>query len=355
MKRIKSGKRKSNNTADYYRKRFARRWYAISSVLILLWSLWTLLDAFIIPRDIISASDIVTENASEEEISEEDISEEEISEEEISEDAADPAALSEADEEEEERIRLLTNPVITDTTYNNGDVSIEISYMRTLYTDVYVADITMRDPSYLGTALADGSFGRNLTDLTSNIAEQNGAILAINGDYYGFRDTGYVIRNGYLYRSVPAKDPQQEDLVFYEDGSVDIVREADVTAEELWEKGAEDVFSFGPGLVIDGEISVEQGEEVKRAQVTNPRTAFGVISPLHFLFVVSDGRTNENVGLSLLELAGLMKDLGCETAYNLDGGGSSTIWFNGKVLNKPTTFGDTIAERKISDIVYISK
>ena len=50
-----------------------------------------------------------------------------------------------------------------------------------------------------------------------------------------------------------------------------------------------------------------------------------------------------------------MKDLGCETAYNLDGGGSSTIWFNGKVLNKPTTFGDTIAERKISDIVYISK
>ena len=80
-----------------------------------------------------------------------------------------------------------------------------------------------------------------------------------------------------------------------------------------------------------------------------------MISPLHFLFVVSDGRTNENVGLSLLELAGLMKDLGCETAYNLDGGGSSTIWFNGKVLNKPTTFGDTIAERKISDIVYISK
>ena len=227
--------------------------------------------------------------------------------------------------------------------------------MRTLNTDVYVADITMRDPSYLATALAEGSFGRNLTALTSTMAEQNGAILAINGDYYGFRDTGYVIRNGYLYRSVPSKDQQQEDLVFYEDGSVDIVREADVTAEELWDAGAEDIFSFGPGLVIDGEISVVEGEEVKRAQVTNPRTAFGVISPLHFLFVVSDGRTNENVGLSLLELADLMKDLGCVTAYNLDGGGSSTMWFNGRVLNKPTTFGDTIAERNISDIVYISK
>ena len=340
MKRIKSGKRKSNTTADSYRKRFARRWYSISSALILLWSIWTLLDAFVIPRDIIAAADIVVETASGGETAGE---------------ADDPAALSETDEEEEERIRLLTDPVITDTTYNNGEVAIEIRYMRTLNTDVYVADITMRDPSYLATALAEGSFGRNLTALTSTMAEQNGAILAINGDYYGFRDTGYVIRNGYLYRSVPSKDQQQEDLVFYEDGSVDIVREADVTAEELWDAGAEDIFSFGPGLVIDGEISVVEGEEVKRAQVTNPRTAFGVISPLHFLFVVSDGRTNENVGLSLLELADLMKDLGCVTAYNLDGGGSSTMWFNGRVLNKPTTFGDTIAERNISDIVYISK
>ena len=323
-----------------FRKRFSRRWYAVSSVLILLWSLWTLLDAFVIPRDIITAADIVVETAPEGETSEDD---------------TDPEAVSEADKEEEERIRLLTDPVITDSSYNNGEVSIEIRYMRTLYTDIYIADVVTDDPAYLKTALAEGSFGRNLTDTTSSMAEQNDAILAINGDYYGFRDTGYVIRNGYLYRSVPAKDPNQEDLVLYENGAVDIVREADLTAEEIWDSGAEDIFSFGPGLVIDGEISVVEGEEVKRAQVTNPRTAFGVISPLHYLFVVSDGRTDESVGLSLLELAHLMKDLGCVTAYNLDGGGSSTMWFNGKVLNHPTTFGDTIAERGISDIVYISK
>lgn len=340
MRKRKSGKTEIDNMSAFFRKRFSRRWYAVSSVLILLWSLWTLLDAFVIPRDIITAADIVVETAPEGETSEDD---------------TDPGALSEADKEEEERIRLLTDPVITDTTYNNGEVSIEIRYMRTLYTDIYIADVVTDDPAYLKTALAEGSFGRNLTDTTSSMAEQNDAILAINGDYYGFRDTGYVIRNGYLYRSVPAKDPNQEDLVLYENGAVDIVREADLTAEEIWDSGAEDIFSFGPGLVIDGEISVVEGEEVKRAQVTNPRTAFGVISPLHYLFVVSDGRTDESVGLSLLELAHLMKDLGCVTAYNLDGGGSSTMWFNGKVLNHPTTFGDTIAERGISDIVYISK
>ena len=340
MRKRKSGKTEIDNMSAFFRKRFSRRWYAVSSVLILLWSLWTLLDAFVIPRDIITAADIVVETAPEGETSEDD---------------TDPGALSEADKEEEERIRLLTDPVITDSSYNNGEVSIEIRYMRTLYTDIYIADVVIDDPAYLKTALAEGSFGRNLTDTTSSMAEQNDAILAINGDYYGFRDTGYVIRNGYLYRSVPAKDPNQEDLVLYENGAVDIVREADLTAEEIWDSGAEDIFSFGPGLVIDGEISVVEGEEVKRAQVTNPRTAFGVISPLHYLFVVSDGRTDESVGLSLLELAHLMKDLGCVTAYNLDGGGSSTMWFNGKVLNHPTTFGDTIAERGISDIVYISK
>ena len=340
MRKRKSGKTEIDNMSASFRKRFSRRWYAVSSVLILLWSLWTLLDAFVIPRDIITAADIVVETAPEGETSEDD---------------TDPEAVSEADKEEEERIRLLTDPVITDSSYNNGEVSIEIRYMRTLYTDIYIADVVTDDPAYLKTALAEGSFGRNLTDTTSSMAEQNDAILAINGDYYGFRDTGYVIRNGYLYRSVPAKDPNQEDLVLYENGAVDIVREADLTAEEIWHSGAEDIFSFGPGLVIDGEISVVEGEEVKRAQVTNPRTAFGVISPLHYLFVVSDGRTDESVGLSLLELAHLMKDLGCVTAYNLDGGGSSTMWFNGKVLNHPTTFGDTIAERGISDIVYISK
>ena len=145
------------------------------------------------------------------------------------------------------------------------------------------------------------------------------------------------------------------DTQDYENGAFAILREADVTAEEIRDSGATDIFSFGPGLVMDGEITVSEDDEVERAQVTNPRTAIGLLSPLHYLFVVSDGRTDESVGLSLYELAGLMKDLGCITAYNLDGGGSSTMWFNGRVLNRPTTFGDKISERNVSDIVYIGK
>ena len=67
---------------------------------------------------------------------------------------------------------------------------------------------------------------------------------------------------------------------------------------------------------------------------SNPRTAIGQIGPLHYAFVVTDGRTEESAGLSLVQLADLMLDIGCETAYNLDGGGSVTMYYNGKVMNR---------------------
>jgi exopolysaccharide biosynthesis protein len=163
------------------------------------------------------------------------------------------------------------------------------------------------------------------------------------------------MRGGYLYRDLAAYDQDQEDLCIMADGTLEILAEVDYSAQDMADMGARDIFSFGPGLLIDGEITVREGDEVERAQVTNPRTSIGQIAPLHYVFVVSDGRTEESVGLSLLELAQLMQDLGCTTAYNLDGGGSSTIWFNGRVLNKPTTFGEKITERSISDIVYIGE
>ena len=245
-------------------------------------------------------------------------------------------------------------PVITENSYDDGNIKIEIRTDRRLDTDIYIADIKISDAALLKTGLANDSFGRNLVEATSAIAERNGAVFAINGDYYGFRATGYVMRNGYLYRSeANTSYPYGEDLVIYKDGSFEIIEEGALTAEELEQEGALQIFSFGPALVRSGDVMVLEDEEVERAQITNPRTAIGIVEPLHYLMVVSDGRTKESIGLSLYELAGLMQELGCETAYNLDGGGSSTIWFNGKVLNSPTTYGDVIEERPISDIVYI--
>lgn len=246
------------------------------------------------------------------------------------------------------------HPVITDTSYEDSEVSIRITTKRVKDTTCYIADVKLTDASRLKAGLAKGSFGRNVTEATSKIAEDNGAIFAINGDYYGFRTSGYVLRNGQLYRDNLALDTNGEDLVLWEDGTMEIVSESDRTAKDLQAAGAQQIYSFGPGLVENGEIAVVDGEEVERAQVTNPRTAIGMVKPLHYMMVVCDGRTSESHGLSLVELAGLMQDLGCTEAYNLDGGGSSTMVFNGKVLNRPTTFGDTVQERAVSDALLVT-
>ena len=242
----------------------------------------------------------------------------------------------------------------TSDTYSDDKLSIKLKDYTVSGTAVHVAEVKADSASYLKTAFAQGSYGRNVTATTSDIAESVDAILAINGDYYGAQEKGYVIRNGKLYRSTAVSG--SEDLVIYKDGSFEIINESEVTAEDLIAKGAVQTLSFGPALVENGKISVDSDDEVGRAMASNPRTAIGIKSDGTYVFVVSDGRTDESEGLSLLQLAEFMENLGAETAYNLDGGGSSTMVFKGNIVNTPTGGGignGSGSERKVSDIVYI--
>ncbi len=237
-------------------------------------------------------------------------------------------------------------------TYSSDGLTVKLTTKKVNDTYVYVADVVVEDVDSLQAGLAEDTFGRNVSEDTSVIAERLSAVLAINGDYYGFRNAGYVIRNGYLYREKASSD-DQEDLVIYKDGSFEIINESEVTAKELLEKGAVQVYSFGPGLVSDGKAMVTAGDEVDKAMSSNPRTAIGMVEAGHYVFVVSDGRTEDSEGLSLAELADVMIDAGCKVAYNLDGGGSSTMYFKGEIVNNPTTNGNRVDERSVSDIVYV--
>ncbi len=250
-----------------------------------------------------------------------------------------------------ETVNTSTISTVTDTTYEDENISITITTTYEYDTAIYIADIVLSDSSVLKTAFANSTYGKNVTDTTSSIAESVNAILAINGDYYGVQESGYVIRNGVLYRSTVKND--QEDLVIYEDGSFEIINEEEISAEQLLANGAVQVLSFGPSLLQDGEVTVSQNTEVAKAMTSNPRTAIGIIDENHYVFVVSDGRTSESTGLSLYQLALVLQEYGVSTAYNLDGGGSSTMVFNGTVINQPTTSGNSIKERSVSDIVYI--
>lgn len=245
------------------------------------------------------------------------------------------------------------NAQVTDTSYSDGNISVNLTAKTVNETQVYVADITISSSDYLKTALAQNSYGTNVTAKTSVTAGENNAILAVNGDYYGANSSGYVIRNGVVYRDSIREDASNGDLAIYKDGSFKIIYEDQVSADQLVQDGVVNLLAFGPSLVENGEISVSTNAEVGQAMASNPRTAIGIIDENHYIIVVSDGRTSESKGLSLYQMAEVMKSYGVKTAYNLDGGGSSTLYFNGQVINKPTTGGSKISERAVSDIVYI--
>jgi len=242
---------------------------------------------------------------------------------------------------------------VTDTSYSDDNISVTLTEKTVSNTQVYIADVTVSSSEYLKTAFAQNTYGNNVTAKTSETAANNNAILAVNGDYYGANTTGYVIRDGVVYRDTVREDSSNGDLAIYKDGSFKIIYEDQVSADQLVKDGVVNLLALGPSLVENSEIVVDTNSEVGQSMSSNPRTAIGIIDENHYIIIVSDGRTSESEGLSLYQMAEIMKSYGVKTAYNLDGGGSSTLYFNGQVINKPTTNGNTISERSVSDIVYI--
>ncbi len=145
--------------------------------------------------------------------------------------------------------------------YEDENIKIQINTVREYDTTIYIADVEVKSVEYLQSAFAENSYGRNIRETTSTIAENNGAILAINGDYYGFRNNGFVIRNGVLYRDT-AQSSTTQDLVIYNDGRFEVIDEADSDAQTLLDNGAWQIYSFGPGLIQDGELIVDTNSEI---------------------------------------------------------------------------------------------
>lgn len=258
-------------------------------------------------------------------------------------DASDDAADATTAQDE----AAAAEPSVTVTTVVTGSGDDTVTY--------YVADVVLTDATQLRSAFAENAFGLNITGTTSEIAAANGAVFAVNGDYYGFRDTGIVVRNGVVYRDEGVRD----GLAFYRDGSVAVYDETTTTAERLVADGVWNTLSFGPALVVGGEVvagieDVEIDTNVGNHSIQGdqPRTAVGVIDANHLVFVVVDGRSpGYSAGVTLTGLAQILRDLGATTAYNLDGGGSSTMYLDGEVVNDPLGRGE---ERGTSDILYLA-
>ncbi|MFD4991342.1 phosphodiester glycosidase family protein [Cellulosimicrobium cellulans] len=243
-------------------------------------------------------------------------------------------------------------------TYTSDGTSITVSRVTTGSGDdtvtYYVADVVLSDMTDLRSAFAQDAFGTNITETTSDIAADHDAVLAINGDYYGFRDTGIVIRNDVVYRDEGAR----EGLALYRDGHVEVYDETSTDAQSLVDAGVWNTLSFGPALLEDGDVvagidDVEVDTNVGNHSIQGeqPRTAIGVVDENHLVLVVVDGRQEGySRGVTMTELAGILQDLGATTAYNIDGGGSSTLYFDGEVVNSPSQG----RERGTSDVLYVA-
>lgn len=112
----------------------------------------------------------------------------------------------------------------------------------------------------------------------------------------------------------------------------------------------------GPVLLQNGEIKITNNEERKfsgkEANNPEPRTAIGYTKDNKLVVLVCEGRSADAAGLTLIQLAGVLKDLGCTEAVNLDGGGSSCMLVNGKQTNYPSSKG---VQRSVPSVFLIEK
>ena len=248
------------------------------------------------------------------------------------------------------------------TTYESDTIRVEVEQWlyRFNKSDLrfFVASVWVKDPAQLQTAFAKEEYSKGKTEATSAIAARHGAVLAVNGDYYNYKDkVGLVIRNGVMYRDLG--NSNRDVLLVMADGTFVGIPRGEFEAgrgEQYLQKGVVQSFTFGPLLVNDGEICELPAPHkyvINTADtIREPRTAIGQAEDGHYVVIVADGRREgwSDKGMALQELQQVFCEKGCRVAYNLDGGGSATMILNGVRVNK--TSGSR--EREVSDIVYFA-
>jgi len=242
--------------------------------------------------------------------------------------------------------------IVTDTSYKSRDISITLTHVTQSSPSkqsYFIEDIYISSIDCLRTVFAKDTYGRAISEDFMKLSTRVNALASINTDFYGWgsRTGGLVIRNGVLYREEPAIG--EDMLVIYRDGSMEtILAGTEFDAKALIDAGAWQAFSFGPAL-LDGNGNVNP-----KLEKTNhdPRTVIGMIEPGHYVLIVFDGRRDATYakGYTFLTSAQVCIELGCKVAFNLDGGESSQMSFNGSLANNPYKGG-----RSVSDILYIAE
>lgn len=232
--------------------------------------------------------------------------------------------------------------------YDDGSLKVDIETAVVDEVTVYYVYVTTQDKSQLRTATAGNPRSKTTLPVYA-MAEQNNAVLAFNGDFYNYRDVGVVYRSGERIRNNIRQG--MDMLIVDENGNLVIIESPTKTKIENYLKEHQiiEAFSFGPALVKNGERLQFKYAEKNSCGYPTPDERL-IICQLasegtekNFLFIACD-----DPGLSVRRMTDLAQEKGAVTAYNLDGGHSTSVYLCGVRINKIPK------DRAVGDIVYFA-
>ena len=258
-------------------------------------------------------------------------------------------------ENEQDGLWIYLSPTLQVEIRRQQDVRIPLIWFET--------DIRTRGEERFRTVMTDPEHPGKKYRFPYDIARDEGFVLGFSDDFYAERmkkkeTVGIIIREGQIVSSRTARKrtshlPNLDMMIQYPDGRLEVCECTEYTAEELLEKGALNVFSFGPILIRDGEIDGKMYGSYYRS--IEPRHALGMIEPGHYLLLSVQGRRNDSKGTMLQRVAEMMKERGAVQALNLDGGNTMALVFCGKMLNKEAVFQNRKFVRSVTSLIGIGK
>ena len=224
----------------------------------------------------------------------------------------------------------------------------------------FETDIKMRNGESFHAALTDPEHPGKQLQYPYVISRNEQFVLGFTDDFFAARmsdhkSTGVIIRNGRIISEETNRKrghhlPNLDMMVQYPDGKLEVLECNEYSAEELLNKGAVNVFSFGPILIRDGIIN----EMVYTwYRDTEARQALGMIEPGHYLLLSVQGRIKKSRGTMLQRVAEMMKEKGVTDALNLDGGNTMALVFRGRMLNKLATYRKKSFVRTVTSIIGV--
>lgn len=242
------------------------------------------------------------------------------------------------------------NPAaFTQNGYQDDSLTVTLETVEQNGVQYHVAYVQVKHASQLRTGIAGNKVTSSKVSTISSMAAKYNAVIAINGDYYANDPpkTSFEYRMGQKIRS--KRNRTKDLLIIDENGDFNLFVQCDEAELNAFNKSGRTIvnaFTFGPAMVKDGnqlELNPKYGYNPHGDE---PRMAIGQMGELSYVIVFAEGRTSDSQGVTHQELADFMFNIGCLQAFNLDGGGTAEMVFNGKK--------STNNERSQSDIIYFA-